>query len=104
VPAEDSAGTPVERDNEAWTGSAAADMLDRGEQPVICVSEVSHFTADGDLALERPRGEVEAQKRSVTHRYLTVGESDPERVATDCHRAGVVWNTESRGHAAGGEV
>src|SRR5204863_380372 len=76
---EDAAAAPVKRDNQARPGSAAADVLDGGEQPLAHVRQVRRLSAEEDPALDRARGEIETEERSVADGSPRTGEREPER-------------------------
>ena len=101
---EDAAGAPVERDNQARPGSAAAHVFHGGEEPVARVGQVRRLSADKDPALHGSGGEIETEERSVADGCPRVGERQPERIAPSGQRARMAWHAQRRGHAARGHV
>ncbi len=99
-PCEYTAALPVERDDEAGAGAAAADVLDGGEELVAGMRQVGSLPADEDLPLDRAGGEIETQERSIGHWQLRPRLRQPERIATHGYPPRVTRNTQRRRHPA----
>ena len=100
-PCKHTAALPIERDDEAGAGSAAADVLDGGEKPVADMRQVGSLPADEDPPLDGAGGEIETQERSITHGRARPRQRQPKGIATRGHPPWVTRNTQRRRHPAG---